>query len=99
MNSRKLIAVMSIRDFNSTIDPMSFTTSRKLFMLYKKTNPTMIMFGTLLIALCSAISTTIFSESAFNDNASISITVFAGIGLTLTAAKLLFDAIHSICNP
>jgi hypothetical protein len=49
--------------------------------------------------LLSSISTTIFSESAFNDNASISITVFAGIGLTLTAAKLLFDTIHNICNP
>ena len=68
-------------------------------MFVKRVSSTTMVLFCFAIVLLSSISTTIFSESAFNDNASISITVFAGIGLTLTAAKLLFDAIHSICNP
>ena len=68
-------------------------------MFTKRVSSTIMVFSCFAIVFLSSISTTIFSESAFNDNASISITVFAGIGLTMTAAKLLFDTIHNICNP
>ena len=68
-------------------------------MFAKKVSSTTMVLFCFAIVLLSSISTTIFSESAFNDNASISITVLAGIGFTLTIAKLIFDTIHNICNP
>lgn len=68
-------------------------------MFAKKVSSTIMVFFCFVIILLSSISTTIFSESAFNDNASISITVLAAIGLALTTVKLIFDTIHSICNP
>ncbi|RZG79234.1 hypothetical protein EXE10_16005 [Acinetobacter sp. WCHAc060033] len=68
-------------------------------MLYKKTNPTMIMFGTLLIALCSAISTTIFSESAFNDHFGFGLMAIAIIGLCLNISYMFINMIFRICNP
>ena len=68
-------------------------------MFAKRVSSTIMVLFCLAIVFLSSISTTIFSESAFNDNASISIAVLAGIGLTLTTAKLIFETIHDICNP
>lgn len=68
-------------------------------MFAKRVSSTIMVLFCFTIVFLSSISTTIFSESAFNDNASISIAVLAGIGLTLTTAKLIFETIHDICNP
>ncbi|HEX5381029.1 hypothetical protein ACNAUY_07210 [Acinetobacter tibetensis] len=68
-------------------------------MFTKRVSSTIMVFFCFTIVLLSSISTTIFSESAFNDNTSISIAVLAAIGLALTTAKLIFDTIHNICNP
>ena len=68
-------------------------------MFAKRVSSTTMVLFWFAIVLLSSISTTIFSESAFNDNASISIAVLAAIGLALTTAKLIFDTIHNICNP
>ncbi|WP_374531330.1 hypothetical protein [Acinetobacter sp.] len=68
-------------------------------MFAKRVSSTIMVLFCLAIVFLSSISTTIFSESAFNDNVSISIAVLAGIGLTLITAKLIFETIHDICNP
>ncbi len=67
--------------------------------LIKKTSQTFILFWVLVIALCSAISTTIFSESAFNDNFGFSLMAVAIVGLCLNVTYIFIQTIFKICNP
>lgn len=65
----------------------------------KKISSTIILFWTLIVALVSAISTTIFSESSLNDGFGFSLMVIASIGLLINIAYLCIDTLISICNP
>lgn len=58
-----------------------------------------VVFWTLVIALLSAISTTIFSETLLNDSFGFSLMVFAAIGLLLNIAHILLHTLFEICNP
>lgn len=75
------------------------STCRNLVMLSQKVSPTSMMFWALLIALCSAISTTIFSESSFNDDFGFSLMAVAIVGLFLNLTYILINIIFEICNP
>lgn len=65
----------------------------------KKISATVIVFWALVIALMSAISTTVFSESVFNDSFGIGLIIFATIGLFINIAYLCINALNDICNP
>ena len=64
-----------------------------------KTNVTLVVFWGLVIALISAISTTIFSESPFHDIFGFSLMAVAILGLCLNIPQLLINTIFKICNP
>lgn len=65
----------------------------------KKIRATKIVFWALIIALISAISTTIFSETLFNDGFGFSLIVIALIGLSLNLIHICLHTILDICNP
>ncbi len=60
---------------------------------------TTLLFWGFIVALVSSISTTIFSESSFNDNFAFSIMACAFVGIVVSVALLMVDAILEICNP
>lgn len=64
-----------------------------------KTSFTALLFWSFMIALFSSISTTIFSESAFHDNFAFTTMAIACVGMIVSAALLMVDAILEICNP
>lgn len=68
-------------------------------MQNKTIRPTTIIFWTLLIALISAICTTIFSETLFNDRFGFGIMAVALIGLAFNIAHILLHTLLAICNP
>lgn len=59
----------------------------------------MLLFWIFLIVLCSSISTTVFSESAFNDHFALTTMTIAIIGLVSSTSVLLVNLVHAICNP
>lgn len=64
-----------------------------------KISSTVILFWILVIALISAISTTVFSESLLNDSFGISLIVFATLGLVINITYLCINTLTAICNP
>lgn len=64
-----------------------------------KISSTALIFWVLLIAFISAISTTIFSESLFNDSFGISLIVFTTVGLIINISYLCIRTLNDICNP
>lgn len=58
-----------------------------------------LIFWTLMIALLSAISTTIFSESFQNDSFGFALMGIALIGLFFNIIHIFFNTILDICNP
>lgn len=60
---------------------------------------TTLLFWGFIIALLSAISISVFSESSFNDNFAFSIMACAFVGIIISTALLMVDAILEICNP
>ena len=68
-------------------------------MQHRKISATTVFFWTLIVALMSAISTTIFSESMFNDSFGISLIVIATLGLVINIGFICIDALTAICNP
>lgn len=64
-----------------------------------KISSTVIIFWAWIIALISAISTTVFSESIFNDSFGISLIVFASLGLIINITYLCINTLTAICNP
>lgn len=59
-------------------------------MQSKKIRSTVLIFWLLIIAFISAVSTTIFSESFFNDSFGISLIVFTAVGLLITSLIYVF---------
>ncbi len=68
-------------------------------MQSKTISPTAIIFWMLLIALVSAISTTIFSETLFNDRFGFGVMAIAIVGLCLNITHILLHTLLAICNP
>ncbi len=68
-------------------------------MQSKTIRPTVIIFWMLLIALVSAISTTIFSETLFNDRFGFGIMAMAIVGLCLNLTHIVLHTLLAICNP
>ena len=68
-------------------------------MQNKTIRPTAIIFWMLLIAFFSAISTTIFSETAFNDRFGFSLMAIAIVGLCLNITHIVLHTLLAICNP
>lgn len=68
-------------------------------MQSKKISTTKIVFWALVIALISAISTTIFSETILNDSFGFSLMAIAIIGLSFSLIHICLHTILDICNP
>lgn len=68
-------------------------------MQHTSIQPRVVVFWTLVIALISAISTTIFSETLLNDSFGYTLMVVALIGLTLNIAHIALHTILEVCNP
>ena len=67
-------------------------------MQSKKIRSTVLIFWLLIIAFISAVSTTIFSESFFNDSFGISLIVFTAVGLLINISYLCIRTLNDICN-
>lgn len=68
-------------------------------MQSKNIRPTAIIFWMLLIALFSAISTTIFSETLLNDRFGFALMAIAIVGLCLNITHMVLHTLLAICNP
>lgn len=68
-------------------------------MYTKNISLNMIVFFSLFIALVSAISTVIFSETPFNDHFGFSVMFIAMIGLCFNMAYIFINTLIDICNP
>ena len=52
-----------------------------------------------MIVFLSSVSTTVFSESAFNDNFAFTTMAIGVIGFLVSGLFLLVDTVQDICNP
>lgn len=68
-------------------------------MQHSSIQPRVVVFWALVIALISAICTTIFSETLFNDSFGFSLMAVAVIGLALNIAHIALHTIFEVCNP
>jgi len=64
-----------------------------------KISTNMLAFAGFATVLLSAISTATFSESAFHDNFAFSLMAVACLGLAISIAFLMIDAVLAVCNP
>ena len=62
-------------------------------------NTAVIIFWSFTAILCSAISTAVFSEAVWHDNAAMGFMALAAAGLIYSAAQILMNAVLAICNP
>jgi hypothetical protein len=68
-------------------------------MFNKTLNRKVFLFWSIFIMILCSMSITLSSDNTFSDSLSISFSVFAGFALFFTAAMLLEEVVHDICNP
>jgi hypothetical protein len=68
-------------------------------MFNKTLNRKVFLFWSIFIMILCSMSITLSSDNTFSDGLSISFSVFAGFALFFTAAMLLEEMVHEICNP
>ncbi|CAB1218743.1 hypothetical protein [Acinetobacter bouvetii] len=62
-------------------------------------NHKVILFWSIFTMLICSVTITLVSKNTLADSLSMTVTVFACLGLFFTAATLLEDKVHEICNP
>lgn len=70
-----------------------------MYMNIKKLSTITLLLWSFIIVFLSSVSTTIFSESAFNDNFAFTTMAIGVIGFLISALFLVIDTVQKICNP
>ncbi len=68
-------------------------------MNIKKFSTITLLLWSFVIVFLSSVSTTVFSESAFNDNFAFTTMAIGVIGFLVSGLFLLVDTVQDICNP
>ena len=68
-------------------------------MNIKKFSTITLLLWSFVIVFLSSVSTTVFSESAFNDNFAFTMMGIGVIGFLVSGLFLLVDTVQDICNP
>lgn len=68
-------------------------------MNIKKMSPITLILWSFIIVFLSSVSTTVFSESAFNDHFAFTTMAIGVIGFLISALFLVVDTVQEICNP